>query len=122
MNMRWVLAVTALALWAGSLVERARADETFVCENGKVITIQAGQRARLSGAKPCTAGWVKTLTAAHIMPLPAVHPRRQPLAPPRPVPVAVKAEPPAPEQPSNYRRVQVINAASLATRWFHHRH
>lgn len=149
MQMKWILALTALALWAGAVVERARADESFVCADGRVVTVVAGNRAKLGKQSPCQVRAAKdegrsllpvrnpvriaasatTATAkAEASQAPQlVHTASAPAPPGQSEKLATKgssnpdAETSTPAARSSYRRVRVINARSEADRWFLHR-
>lgn len=95
----------AMALALGAWAERARADEAFVCEDGRVINVQRGELELMKRREPCVAKYFDVATA----PAPAVSTTLPLVASP-----VAKAVAPA----SDYRNVRIINASPGGAVWF----
>lgn len=93
----WVsglLALLALIIWAAPV----RADETYICEDGRAVTVKFGEIEKLSRTDPCIAKYVS---------------RRAPLLSTQ-LPSAATREPPAvvAELPLPARKPEIVNASA----------
>jgi hypothetical protein len=105
--------VAALALGAGAWAERARADEAYICDAGRVVYVKPGELETKKLLDPCIAKYFEnTPTATKST---AVIPVIGPSAGER-APVAA-----APDKPGDYRNVRIINATPGSDAWFVHR-
>jgi len=109
-----IFAASLMALLAGTLVESARAGQSFICEDGTLVRVEVGQMERMKRENPCVAKHFGLTVVAKIVPLPV---RR----PPGPALRTRRAEPARAPEPSNYRSVRILNARDGASKWFHHR-
>ena len=115
---------------ASGLTSSANADESFICENGVVITVVSGTRTSIQQTDPCRK---ISLLSGFLPPIPARHPNRVVADTAEATNSGASAESgtldadqsqqpkAAIERPSGtYRRVFVINAGSADRRWFDH--
>lgn len=108
-----IFAASLMALLAGSLVERARADQAFFCEDGSLVQVKADELDAAKRQNPCVARHFGQKVVAAV-PLPVR----------KPAPVKIRttqtAAPVAtPDKTkSSYRMVRILNAESPAERWF----
>jgi hypothetical protein len=111
-----VFAASLLALLFGSLIETARADQSFMCDDGTLVQVAAQDLERMKRENACVAKYFGGLAATRQVPLPARKPatnlvRLRQAAPER-----------TPDHPANYRMVRIINAGRDDDKWFHHRY
>lgn len=118
--------VAALALAAGAAVEAARADEAYVCDQGRVVYVKPGELEIKKQQDPCIARYFDNIpsskpdaqaAAAAAGRVAASAP--SPAAPLPPVPAATAA--PKSEPSSDFRKVRIINADPGSDGWFRHR-
>ncbi|MEL6296990.1 MAG: hypothetical protein AAFQ45_00330 [Pseudomonadota bacterium] len=69
------LVVTAVALGAGAWAEGARADQVFICDDGKSITVSSAGLADAIKHDPCVAKYFGRTATAKPMPLPERKPQ-----------------------------------------------
>ena len=105
-----LLVAAGAALAAGFLVEGARADEAYVCEGGRVVTVKPGQLEELKKTDDCIA---------HYYP----EARRESDA--KAGDAALKVSAQAPSQPtpppSDFRNVRLLNPQPGAPSVYFHR-
>ncbi len=106
-------AVMALAL--GAWAERARADEAFVCEDGRVVNVRRGELEVMKRKEPCIMRYFDVDTATPVKAAIAVA-RQSNVAAPVVKPAAPEAV--APEPTRDYRNVRIINAGAGSAGWF----
>lgn len=110
--------IAALALAAGAVVERAHADEAYVCDGGRIVYVKPGELELKKQQDACIAGYFDNV--------PSVQRSGTQKADtgPRAANAVVEASP-ATAQPalehSNTRNVRIINAAPGADPWFRRR-
>ena len=111
-----IFALSLIALLAGSLVETARADQSFICDDGKLIQVKANDLERMKRENACVAKHFGGLARTRNVPLPTRKPQTGLIR-------MRRAEPAkdATTGPVNYRMVRIINAAEGGPKWFHHR-
>lgn len=68
-----VISIAGLALAAGAVVERVKAEQAFLCEGGRIVYAQGDEVERLKRTDPCVAGYfgVSTLRTSDTAPAPA---------------------------------------------------
>lgn len=110
-----LLVAASAALAAGFLVEGARADEAYVCEGGRVVTVKPGQLEALKQTDDCIAHYypdARRKAQAEAQRAGAGEP-------------AVKISVPATAQPatapSDYRHVRLLNPQPGAPSVYFHR-
>lgn len=141
-----ILAVSGVALVAGYFAEQARADQYFVCKDGRAISVAQGDLEKAKRTNACVARHyglslappdpgLRSSTApttsladhplAETVELPARRPRTPEL---RKTQTAVTQRSTSPRigkvaeaDNSNYRRVRIINAQPGSPVWFHHK-
>lgn len=109
-----IFAASLMALLAGSLVERARAEQAIFCEDGSLVQVKADALDAAKRKNPCVARHFGQRVVASAIPLPVRKPapakiRTTQTAAPAPKDEKVK---------SSYRMVRILNAESPAERWF----
>lgn len=112
MMMKLLFAAGA-ALAAGFLVEGARADEAYVCEGGRVVTVKPGQLEELKKTDDCIAYYYPDAR------------RKSDAKPGAAGAAAVKTSAQAPSQPSpppsDFRNVRLLNPQPGAASVYFHR-
>lgn len=110
-----VIAASLLALLVGSLIEKAHADQSFLCEGGKLVQVAAGELERMKRENACVAKYFGGLAATRQVPLPTRKPATD----------LVRLQSTKPERsqgdPADYRMVRIINAGKTDPKWFHHK-
>lgn len=110
-----VFAAAVMALIAGSIVERARADQSFICADGSLVQVKSGDLARMKRENACVASYFGGQSSAAPIPLPVRKPTR----------VGMRMQRAEPEvrstRQSTYRVVRIINAGDGEPKWHHHR-
>jgi hypothetical protein len=110
-----VFAASLLALLVGSLIEKAHADQSFLCDGGKLVQVAAGDLERMKRENACVAKYFGGLAATREVPLPMRKPATS----------LVRLRSTEPERsdddPADYRMVRIINAGKADPKWFHHR-
>ncbi|HUS96349.1 MAG TPA: hypothetical protein VMX97_06400 [Hyphomicrobiaceae bacterium] len=132
-----VFATSVIALVLGTFIEKARADQSFICSDGSLVQVERGDLKRMKRTNACVAAHYgirlrhtvslleknQQRQLADAVPLPVRKPdmAARLIAPPRiresrhdPASVAES------RQSSSYRMVRVINAADPRDRWFSH--
>lgn len=117
-----ILAGSIVALGLGFYAEGVRAEQTFMCEDGRLLQVRLQDLERLKRQEPCVAGHYG-LVVQHV-PLPVKRPAR----PSEPVLKGAKAPEPT-ERPvgamaqatSDYRHVRIINARPGSPVWYTHK-
>jgi hypothetical protein len=117
-----IFAASMLALVAGSIAERAKADQSFVCEDGSLVQVRAADLERMKRENACVAQYFGGIgTTAAGLPLPV---RKPAVRAPEPTGVGIRtrrAEPDTPpENASPHRMVRIINAVEGESRWYRH--
>ena len=142
-----MLSVSILALSAGAMLEAARANQFFVCEDGRTVEVARGELEAAKREIPCVAKHfgltIKTAKAAPNKPkvsspaAPAASSSKKveivlPVRKPQSMKLRASATtaPPNLDRPTSqqvaeasstsYRRVRVINAQTPSGRWFLH--
>ena len=138
MAMVKVMSAAVVALLAGMWVEgaRARADETFVCEGGRLVRAKTADLERLKRTDECIARYFGLSVADVETSLDAVAPVVAPAGVPAAEPAAAtkvrdvgsdpattvgrvtEAGPARPKLPSDYRNVLLLNHAPGASPYF----
>ncbi len=105
------LCVFAIGLAAGIEVERARADEGYVCEGGRIVYVRFGEVETMKKSDPCIAAYYG-LTVE-----PAAVSAQAPAASPAPTATPVRTLTPAPaNRPSvDLRRLEDADVARSRT-------
>jgi hypothetical protein len=117
--------VAAVALVAGTWAERARADEAYICDGGRIVYVKPGQLTNLKQTDPCIAKYfeatptVARSTKAAEAPTGAAT-NLAPDAKPQQVAATRKSEVKV-DPKSDYRNVRIINAEPGSEGWFKHR-
>ena len=133
-----IFAGSLVALGCGLFVETARADQSFVCDNGELVQVKRGDLERMKRENACVASHYGL--SLHVVPLPVQRPKR---AVSRPAPRAEKMSATAeavklpsrkpvvsheikdvalpPAAYTDYRRVRIINAQPDGRQWFTHK-
>ena len=142
-----IIAISALALCAGSFVESARSAQLFVCDGGKAIQIDAAELEAAKRTNRCVARHfglsvettapsaakvslrtsIATLAPGMVVQidLPVRKPRQAPLR--TTVPTHQKtgrshsSNRMAKAAPVDFRKVRIINATPGSEKWFNHR-
>lgn len=116
-----VLSIAAFALTAGAIVERAKAEQAFLCDGGRIVYAHgAAELERLKASDACVAGYFgqSTLRASGRAETGTGTPTLRSEANSGPSPVASTARPkPVPEVSSEPVTVRVLNARSGADTW-----
>lgn len=142
-----IFTISALALFAGSLVESARSAQLFVCDNGKAIKIESTDLEAAKRTNPCVARYFgltikvdqqpkakRSQQANTVMPsqgadLPIELPVRKPnlakfrktVSSHQDVDRRTSPNRIAKAEPVDFRKVRIINAAPGSAKWFNHR-
>jgi hypothetical protein len=111
-----VFAASLLALLCGSLIETARADQSFMCDDGTLVQVAAQDLERMKRENQCVAKYFGGLAVTRNVPLPERKPATNLVR-------LRKTEPErTPDRPASYRMVRIINAGKDGEKWFHHRY
>ena len=116
-----IMAGSIIALGLGLYSEGAGADQTFICEDGRLLQIELQDIERLKRNDPCVAAHYGLTVGT--MPLPVQRPPRAALPG---LKGAQAAQPPVREignvadVSSDYRRVRIINAQPGESGWYQH--
>lgn len=124
-----LIAVVALA--AGSWAERARADEAYICDAGRVVYVKPGELEAKKLSDPCIARYFDVEVITPRVPLsglpvataaPAAAPSDHPAAAKIVSRHPVQTSPPANSHTasSDFRKVRIINAQPGTDGWFRH--
>jgi hypothetical protein len=109
-----MIAVVALA--AGVWAEKARADEAFVCEGGRVAYVKPGQLETMKLQDPCIAKYFENVLVSKPVAAGASAANAVSTAAST-VPAKVRSAEPV----GDFRNVRIINASPGADGWFQHR-
>lgn len=113
-----VLSIAGLALVAGAIAERAKAEQAFLCEGGRIAYARGlAQLERLKATDPCVAGYFgqTTLRGADRPATASAAPRTGAASPPGPVASARAPDEPAPS--SSPVTVRILNGQSGNSTW-----
>lgn len=114
--------IAALALAAGAWVEKAHADEAFVCDAGRIVYVKPGELEAKKLQDPCIASYFETVPSAKPSAATAARQSVGDAAPTPTTSVTAKSHVAERSEPvSDYRNVHIINAAPGAEAWFKHR-
>lgn len=136
------LLAAAIGILAGLAVSAARADEAFLCADGRIVYVAFGKLDEMKRTDPCVAayyglkieaaasaadgqptGATKASSPAAPVELPALRPLEDADAPrrvERPSREAATRQLPVAAPDTDYRRIRIINAAAGDGGWFHH--
>lgn len=118
-----ILAGSVVALGLGLASEAARADETFICGDGRMLQVALGDLQRLKRQDPCVAAHYGIVIRA--MPLPVKRPPPGPKIMLKGAQAATKTSRDIgviAEVATDYRNVRILNAAPGNGRWFTHKY
>ena len=114
--------IAVFALIAGSLAEKARADEAYVCEGGRIAYVKPGELENKKRTDPCVARYFDVPSvaakakhqpqAAAAASVPEVGSATERVSEAQAI--ATRATESAPDQ----RKVRIINATSGSAVWF----
>lgn len=116
-----ILSGSVVALGLGLWTESARADQMFICDDGRMLQVKLADMERLKRSEPCVAAHFGITVKP--MPLPVQRPRD--FAAP-PLKGAQAVEPAAREMGAmaaaqmDFRNVRIINAQPGGHGWFSH--
>lgn len=114
-----VLSIAAFALTAGAIVERAKAEQAFLCDGGRIVYARgAVALERLKASDPCVAGYFgqSPLRGSGRAETGTPALRRETNSGPAPVASAARPKP-MPEVSSEPVTVRVLNARPGAGTW-----
>lgn len=115
-----VLSIAGLSLAAGALVERAKADQAFLCEGGRIAYARGtADLERLKATDPCVAGYfgqptLRTTTRPPVEAAPTPHAGNASAASVRSAPIASAADAVAAADPAP---VRILNGRPGTSMW-----
>ena len=118
-----IFAASLMALLAGSLVERARADQSFICDDGSLVQVKSADIERMRRENACVAKYLGpakpeaspaqvTTASAQPVPLPVRKPKPPSLR-------STQSEPTSPSRsaPSRIGMVRILNPGANGPHW-----
>lgn len=114
-----IFAASMMALLAGSLVERARADQSFICDDGSLIQVKSADIERMRRENACVAKHLGTAPASLVSAVVVPLPTRKPAPPKLRTTVAAPTSPSEPSvaAPARVGMVRILNAAPNEPKW-----